>query len=119
MKLLGDHFCSLSWTILASNSIRRLIGDTTSTSYVDLHSNPPTLTSVPLRATIRSLITVLQQIENQTSELFEQLDTEGVSTIRFIIEDQLKQIMNLRGESNSELKSYAEQILKSFKGQQQ
>ena len=119
MKLLGDHFCSLSWTILASNSIRRLIGDTTSTSYVDLHSNPPTLTSVPLRATIRSLITVLQQIENQTSELWEQLDTKGGSTIRFIIEDQLKQIMNLRGESNSELKSYADQILKSFKGQQQ
>jgi len=119
MKLLGDHFCSLSWTILASNSIRRLIGDTTSISYIDLHSNPPTLTSVPLRATIRSLVTVLQQIENQTSELWEQLDTKGGSTIRFIIEDQLKQIMNLKGDSNSELRSFAEQILKSFKGQQQ
>lgn len=114
MKLLGDHFCSLSWTVLASNAIRKLIGDSTSSSYIDLHSNPPSLTSVPLRATISSLITVLQQIQNQTIESCDQPDTKGGSTIKFIIEDQLKQIMNLKGDSNGEVRMKADEVLTSF-----
>jgi hypothetical protein len=40
---------------------------------------------------------------------------KGVSTIRFIIEDQLKQIMNLRGDSNSDIRIKAEEVLTSFK----
>ena len=115
MKLMGDYFCNLNWTILASNAIRKLIGNSNSLSYIDLNSNPTTITSVPLRATIGSLITVLQQIESQN-----QLNSKDIglshseSTIRSIIQDQLKQIINLKGESNKEIITRAEEVLKYF-----